>query len=773
MSHTTDEEMPSSSPPGVMSKRNQLSKIVSQKFNTDFTEEMLACDIDLDKFDESELQLIVGDMKMEYDANGDGIIDDQELNKIIRDAFVLGLKNKGLKNDNAVLEKKVDNMSKHVKRNQMMSSVIIVLVMIVTFVSTYFGTKASFDQGTVELKNSITESITTSVGVDTPDGRPHLQDSETGVDVSTRSYGDAINARNLVAVDGSLVRCLSTEEVAQLAEDVQHGADVRLSFVDPTTDLATETYAVSMGDFHDENSYLSFGSDKVRIMLDSDICNQAVAAEEVSSDVVSVEEPDVDAEPDLEEEVEEDDIKLNIELALESAVNGIDSDDSIFDRNLRRQQPEVESVKDDILKRHRDAYAEHRSAIQSGRQMRNLQISFMPVFNFNCGGPGEDCCGGTYCQDGLSCSGSGTCALPTLDLGDRNVWERAFYIREYFYNLQGSGTFSDSSTPQARALSFVIQTESPIPENGAASPSYDQLEQRYVLAVIYYSLNGENWPIRHYSQSQLWVNTESLNECTKYGITCNSNGAITKVDLEHQSWVSLKGTIPSEIGMLASLRELKLAGASMASINTNNPDRLYTLSGTIPTTLGTLSNLRVLELTGSHYLEYEGGQYCYGCSYEQFFVGLTGTIPNQLGNLSNLRVLKLNSNELTGTIPATLGQYWIHMERLDLSYNDLTGTIPSNLNGNQDWRDSNLLNLYLNNNRFTGTMPEEICALRRTISTDYMNYVADHGEHIGVMNELGADCSALSCGSQELHHSEPGAYPVSCCNCCSEESHCG
>ena len=107
MSLTTDEEMPSSSPPGVMSKRNQLSKIVSQKFNTDFTEEMLACDIDLDKFDESELQLIVGDMKMEYDANGDGIIDDQELNKIIRDAFVLGLKNKGLKNDNAVLEEKV------------------------------------------------------------------------------------------------------------------------------------------------------------------------------------------------------------------------------------------------------------------------------------------------------------------------------------------------------------------------------------------------------------------------------------------------------------------------------------------------------------------------------------------------------------------------------------------------------------------------------------------------------------------------------------------
>ena len=292
-------------------------------------------------------------------------------------------------------------MSRHVKRNQIMSSLIIVLVMIVTFVATYFGTKASFDQGTVEIKNTITESVTTSVGVDTYDGRPHLQDSETGKDVSTRSYGDSINARNLVAVDGTLVRCLSTEEVALLAEDVQHGTDVRLSFVDPTTNLATETFALSLGDFHDENTFLSFGSDKVRVLLDSDICNQA----EASSDV-SVKEPDVDAEPVLEEEEEkqEKDIKLNIELALEAAkptTDSIDSDEGIFDRNLRHQQVSPSSVKDDILKRHRDAYAAHRSAIQSGRLLQwNLPSFNMPVIN--CGGQGESCCG-TSCQDGLSC----------------------------------------------------------------------------------------------------------------------------------------------------------------------------------------------------------------------------------------------------------------------------------------------------------------------------------------------------------------------------------
>ena len=46
-------------------------------------------------------------------------------------------------------------------------------------------------------------------------------------------------------------------------------------------------------------------------------------------------------------------------------------------------------------------------------------------------------------------------------------------------------------------------------------------------------------------------------------------------------------------------------------------------------------------------------------------------------------------------------------------------------------------------------MPEEICGLRQTISVDPV-WASQNGDEIGVMSELGADCSALSCGSQEL-----------------------
>ena len=81
---------------------------------------------------------------------------------------------------------------------------------------------------------------------------------------------------------------------------------------------------------------------------------------------------------------------------------------------------------------------------------------------------------------------------------------------------------------------------------------------------------------------------------------------------------------------------------------------------------------------------------------------LTGTIPETLGQLNNLQSLNLTDNELTGLIPETLGQL-NNLQSLNLAYNELTGPIPEAL-GQLD----NLESLNLDSNKLTGTIPEAL-----------------------------------------------------------------
>ena len=81
---------------------------------------------------------------------------------------------------------------------------------------------------------------------------------------------------------------------------------------------------------------------------------------------------------------------------------------------------------------------------------------------------------------------------------------------------------------------------------------------------------------------------------------------------------------------------------------------------------------------------------------------LTGEIPAELGDLTNLTELQLRSNQLTGAIPAELGNL-TNLEGLDLYGNQLTGAIPAEL-GNL----TNLTHLYLSGNQLTGAIPAEL-----------------------------------------------------------------
>ncbi|XP_072952106.1 receptor-like protein EIX2 [Typha angustifolia] len=79
------------------------------------------------------------------------------------------------------------------------------------------------------------------------------------------------------------------------------------------------------------------------------------------------------------------------------------------------------------------------------------------------------------------------------------------------------------------------------------------------------------------------------------------------------------------------------------------------LSGTIPQEIGGLATLKNLNLSGNR---------------------LTGDIPETIGGLQSLESLDLSNNELYGEIPPTLSALTF-LSYLNLSYNNLTGRIPS------------------------------------------------------------------------------------------------
>ena len=81
---------------------------------------------------------------------------------------------------------------------------------------------------------------------------------------------------------------------------------------------------------------------------------------------------------------------------------------------------------------------------------------------------------------------------------------------------------------------------------------------------------------------------------------------------------------------------------------------------------------------------------------------LTGSIPSSLGGLSELQTLTLSENQLSGSIPAELGNA-SKLVFVALWDNDLTGSIPSEL-GNL----SALRSLRLEQNQLSGSIPSEL-----------------------------------------------------------------
>jgi hypothetical protein len=165
----------------------------------------------------------------------------------------------------------------------------------------------------------------------------------------------------------------------------------------------------------------------------------------------------------------------------------------------------------------------------------------------------------------------------------------------------------DPNSPQTLAVEWLISDED------AETYSDLKLTQRYALACLFYSTNGENW-----SKSSLSWLVEWSDECTWWGIECNSSGGIRIINIANEN---LSGPLPPEIHLLSdTLEELYL-----------NANRI---TGTIPGKVSRLTKLRRLQLTGNL---------------------LTGSIPTSLGSLVNLRLFSVKNNNINGFLPSEMG----------------------------------------------------------------------------------------------------------------------
>ena len=277
--------------------------------------------------------------------------------------------------------------------------------------------------------------------------------------------------------------------------------------------------------------------------------------------------------------------------------------------------------------------------------------------------------------------------------------------------FSGQDSLLSGRSPQFRAYNWINRLDERVlcPENVENEQhngvSYSALLQRYILAVFYFSMLGNDWSLcsadamlnNCETEEQRWLSETS--ECNWYGITCNEQNRVTHLDLPNNG---LDGTLPVELFSLTSMKGLSLGH------NGN-------ITGSMPSEIAQWTQLTYLDLDGNH---------------------LDGPFPN-VYDMITLQAIDLNNNRLSGHIDSAIGRL-DQLVVLQIENNEFDGALPLQAMTYLD----QLVLFSSQGNNWTDHDWEVLCAWvpdrRAAISPGYLQFLlADCGE-------TGPKCSCCS-----------------------------
>jgi len=285
------------------------------------------------------------------------------------------------------------------------------------------------------------------------------------------------------------------------------------------------------------------------------------------------------------------------------------------------------------------------------------------------------------------CDTEGLCATATVTIDvvicGLTVEERCDALKNEMVSLGVTSAADIETSPQSDALNWLCTTDT---RNVCPGDGYCAVQQRYVMATLYYATGGDDWTNCSQENTGTVCNIvddpqqpgynpdavrflDGADECEWYGAVCvpGVDQCIRIIQIED---IQMSGTIPSEIAKLSELRFLALEEGN--------------IGGTIPSNLNELTDLLFLDLDAQQ---------------------LTGTIAETIFDITTLQTLDLNENSLSGSLSPSIGDL-TDLVFFQIDNNNMSGPIPDTFGSLIGLREATF-----EDNNFTGVMPASICQI--------------------------------------------------------------